>query len=131
MTDDESAARTILSDLEEGLATHDLDRMVDLFTDDAVLIGDGTENWDHAALVAYLSIMADMRYTVRWEWDHVAVVMSAPGVLAFAAAGTMRFHDESGHLYGEPEPFRVTSLAVQERGRWRWRHFHGSEPKAG
>src|SRR4051812_47781353 len=76
MADAEATAWQILTDLEEGLATHDLDRMVDLFTDDVVLLGDDDENWDREATVAYLSLMAEMTYTVRWEWDRVAVLVS-------------------------------------------------------
>jgi hypothetical protein len=74
--------------------------------------------------------MATMRFTVRWTWDRVAVVLSAPGLLSFAAAGTIAFHDETGERHGEPERFRLTCLAVEDHGRWRFRHFHGSAPKA-
>jgi uncharacterized protein (TIGR02246 family) len=130
MTDADGTARNLLAELEDVLATHDLDQMVDLFTDDVVLIGNDSENWNRDETVAYLSEMAEMKFTVRWEWDRVAVVLSAPGLLAFAAAGTMGFFDQSGQLDGDREPFRVTCLAVEDRGRWRWRHFHGSDPKA-
>lgn len=130
MPDADGTARSLLAELEERLATHDLDQMVDLFTDDVVLIGNDSESWNRDETVAYLSLMADMKFTVRWEWDRVAVVLSAPGLLAFAAAGTLGFYDQSGQLAGDREPFRLTCLAVEDRGRWRLRHFHGSDPKA-
>jgi uncharacterized protein (TIGR02246 family) len=102
--------------------------MADFFTDDVVLIGDTVENFDRDATVAYLREMAEMAPTVRWDWDRVAVVLDAPGLLGFAAAGTLGFHDTDGKLLGDPEPFRVTCLAVEEQGGWRLRHFHGSAP---
>jgi uncharacterized protein (TIGR02246 family) len=123
-------ARGLLAELEERLATHDLDQMVDLITDDVVLIGDAVENFDRDETVAYLSLMADMKFTVRWEWDRVAVLLSAPQLLSFAAVGTIAFYDESGEPHGHREPFRLTCLAVEDGGRWRWRHFHGSAPNA-
>ena len=42
----EQAARDVLAELEERLATHDLERMTDFFTDDVVLIaGKGHETY--------------------------------------------------------------------------------------
>jgi uncharacterized protein (TIGR02246 family) len=125
----ERSARGVLGELEQRLATHDLDQMVAFFTDDVVLIGDTEENFDRATTVAYLQQMADMTPTVRWEWDRVAVVLDAPGLLSFAAAGSMGFYDPAGQLMGEAQPFRVTCLAVEEQGEWRLKHFHGSRPR--
>jgi uncharacterized protein (TIGR02246 family) len=131
MTDAELRARSVLAELEDRLASHDLPTMADYFTDDVVLIGDSEENFDRESTVAYLSVMADMSATVHWEWDRVAVVLDAPGILGFGAAGTMVFHDPEGKPMGDPEPFRVTCLAVEEHGTWRLRHFHGSAPQSG
>ena len=129
-TDSDTAARELLAELEERLATHDLDRMVELFTDDVVLIGDSVENFDRDSTVAYLKLMADMTPTVRWDWDRVSVVLNSSEALCFAAAGTMTFYDESLQALGEGEPFRVTCLAVQTAAGWRLQHFHGSAPQA-
>jgi uncharacterized protein (TIGR02246 family) len=129
MTDDsEPSARRVLGELEARLATHDLDQIVDFFTEDVVLIGDAEENFDRDTTVSYLRLMADMTPTVRWEWDRVAVVLKAPGLLAFGAAGSIGFYDPAGQLRGDREPFRVTCLAVEEQGGWRLKHFHGSRP---
>lgn len=131
MSDDlrEHEARRILAELEERLATHDLDQMADFFTDDVVLIGDDGENFDREATISYLGVMAEMTPTVRWDWNRVAVVLDAPGLMSFAAAGTMGFYDPAGQLLGDREPFRVTCLAVEDQGGWRLRHFHGSAPQ--
>ena len=104
--------------------------MVAFFTDDVVLIGDTEENFDRATTVAYLQLMADMTPTEsvgngtvwRWCWTR-------PGLLSFAAAGSMGFYDPAGQLMGEAQPFRVTCLGVEEQGEWRLKHFHGSRPR--
>jgi uncharacterized protein (TIGR02246 family) len=131
MTDDsEGVARGLLAELEDRLATHDLDQMAEFFTDDVVLIGDSVENFDRESTVAYLGSMSDRARTVRWEWDRVSVLLHTPQALCFAAAGTLTFYDESQEPLGEGEPFRVTCLAEARPGGWRLRHFHGSAPRA-
>jgi uncharacterized protein (TIGR02246 family) len=125
----EQSARDVLAELERRLATHDLDQMIDFFTEDVVLVGDAEENFGRDATRAYLREMADMAPSVHWEWDRVAVVVDAPGVLSFAAVGSIAFHDAAGQPLGEQAPFRVTCLAVQEQNVWRLRHFHGSRPQ--
>jgi uncharacterized protein (TIGR02246 family) len=125
----EQSARGVLAELESCLATHDLDQMVGFFTEDAVLLGDAEEAFGGDAVRAYLRVMADMEPTVRWQWDRVVVVLDAPGVLSFAAVGSIVFNDPAGQPLGEEAPFRVTCLAVQEQNVWRLRHFHGSRPQ--
>lgn len=128
-TEGETSAETVLRELEESLATHELPRMLEFWTKDAVLIGDDSEHWDRASTEEYLGVMAVMAPTVHWQWDHVAPVFDGPGVLAIAAAGTMTFVDASGTPLGEAEPFRMTCVAVQRDGAWRLAHFHGSAPR--
>ena len=129
-SESEVAARRVLDELEERLATHDLDRMVDFFASDVVLIGDAVENFDRDSTREYLKLMADMTPTVRWQWDNVATILSSPDILCFAAAGMMTFHDEVGKPLGDGERFRVTCLAQQTPDGWRLKHFHGSVPAA-
>jgi hypothetical protein len=54
----ERSARGVLDELEQRLATHDVDQIVAFFTDDVVLIGDTEENFDRATTVAYPQLMA-------------------------------------------------------------------------
>jgi uncharacterized protein (TIGR02246 family) len=126
-SDAEQVARKILADLEERLASKDRDRILDQWTEDAVLIGDAEENLTGKQTVTYLSQMAAMAPAIRWEWENVSVVHSAPQVLVFAAVGAMGFYDSEGALMGDKEHFRTTCLAVEQAGGWRLRHFHGSE----
>lgn len=125
----EQRARDVLAELESCLATHDLDQMVEFFTEDVVLLGDAEEAFGRDAMRDYLRGMAEMAATVRWDWHRVAVVLDAPGVLSFVAVGSIEFHDAAGQPLGEGAPFRVTCLAVQEQKVWRLRHFHGSRPQ--
>src|SRR3954453_20837774 len=99
-TDPDTAAQGLLAELEERLATHDLDQIVELFTDDVVLIGDSVENFDRDSTVSYLKLMADMTPTARWKWDRVSVVLNSSEAMCFAAAGTMTFYDEAGEPLG-------------------------------
>jgi uncharacterized protein (TIGR02246 family) len=125
----EQRARGVLAELESCLATHDLDQMVDFFTEDVALIGDAEEAFGRDAVRAYLRVMADMEPTVRWEWDRVVVVLDSPTVLSFAAVGSIAFYDPAEQPLGEAAPFRLTCLAVQAQDVWRLRHFHGSRPE--
>jgi ketosteroid isomerase-like protein len=93
----EQSARDVLAAMESCLATHDLDHMVEFFTEDAVLLGDAEEAFGRDALRGYLRGMADMEPTVHWQWDRVVVVLDAPGVLSFAAVGSIVFNDP-GHV---------------------------------
>jgi uncharacterized protein (TIGR02246 family) len=127
----EQVARAILAELEERLASKDRDRILEQWTEDAVLIGDAAENFTRDETAAYLTGMAEMAPTVRWEWENVAVMLSSPQALVFAAVGAMGFYDAEGSLMGDTEHFRTTCLAIEEQGSWRLRHFHGSEPQDG
>ena len=128
-SESEQVARGVLAELEERLASKDRDRILEQWTEDAVLIGDAAENFTREETVAYLTAMAEMAPTVRWQWEHVAVILSAPQVLVFAAVGAMGFYDPDGSPMGDTEHFRTTCLAVEDPGGWRLRHFHGSEPQ--
>ena len=75
----EQSARDVLAELESCLATHDLDQMVEFFTEDVVLLGDAEEAFGRDAVRAYLHVMADMEPTVHWQWNRVEVVLDAPG----------------------------------------------------
>jgi len=130
MSDSTDAAREVLAELEERLATHDLEQMVDFFTEDVVLIGDSVENFDRQTTIEYLKLMADMAPTVGWQWDKVSVLLHSPEALCLAAAGTMTFFNDSHEPLGDGEPFRVTCLAIATPAGWRLRHFHGSAPQA-
>ncbi len=130
MADDEATAREILADLETRLATKDPILIAEQWTDDAVLIGDDSNNFTRDEVAAYLEAMAAMAPTVRWLWDQVAAVECAPNVLAISAAGSLSFYDAAGQPLAPDVPFRLSCVAVQGNGSWRLKQFHGSRPHA-
>jgi hypothetical protein len=124
VTDAESAARAILTELQECMVTKDRDRFDRLIDDECVLFGTAAANLDRDQTMAYVGPLVEQAATIRWGWDTVLPMVSEPGLLCFAVVGTV------GLEGGEPSEFRLTCVAVQHRGRWRLRHFHGSVPEA-
>ena len=117
-------ASALLDDLQAAATAQDVARTLDLFTEDAVLLGTAAANLDRHEISSYLARVFDQPHGIRWEFEVVRVVDSRPGVVTFVALGTVGFDgpDESR------DPFRLTCLAVDDGDRWRLRHFHGSIP---
>ncbi|MDP3712417.1 MAG: nuclear transport factor 2 family protein [Mycobacteriales bacterium] len=126
--DEEQTARQILDDLQTAVASKDLDRVVALLDDDVVVFGTAAANLGLEQTTSYLAALLQLDGTVRWGWDHVLPLASEPGLLAFAVLGTAGVEDDDGVPDGDPDPFRLTCVAVLRDDRWRLRHFHGSFP---
>ena len=124
MTDAESTARAILAELQECFADKDLDRLGRLLDDETVLFGTVAANLDRAQTMAYVGPLVEQEATIRWGWDTVVPLVSEPDLLCFAVVGSVGLDE------GERSEFRLTCVAVQDQGRWRLRHFHGSVPEA-
>lgn len=131
MTDLEPVARGILERLQGAVAGKDHAEVAELFDDDVVLFGTAAENLDRAQTTAYLARVLAQDGTIRWAWDSVIPVFHEPGVVVFAAVGTVGFEDAQGQPVGRRDAFRLTCVAVAQDGRWRLRHFHGSVPQEG
>jgi uncharacterized protein (TIGR02246 family) len=123
-------AHQLLSELQGAVAAKSLDRMTALFTDDVVLFGTVAANVDREQTLAYVQAVLAQEGTIRWEFEQVLPVVHTPDVLAFACVGSVGFDDEAGHPDGDRQPFRLSCVAVEEDGRWRLSHFHGSVPEA-
>ncbi|QWZ09813.1 SgcJ/EcaC family oxidoreductase [Nocardioides panacis] len=120
--------RRILVELQDAVRAKDRDRTLELFTQDAALLGTGAVSFGREAVSGYLELVFGQRGFVRWVWDTVSVLDVRPGAVTFAALGTVS-------LEGDPDsaaedPIRLTCLAVEEDGHWRLRVFHGSVPAA-
>ena len=129
MTDAEHTARGILAELQDAVAAKDHDRLARLMADDVVLFGTAAANLDRDQTLAYLARVLAQEGTIRWEWDCVAPLVTAPDLLAFAAVGTVGLDDADGRAEGARDTIRLSCVAVEENGRWRLRHFHGSVPE--
>ena len=124
----EASARGLLKELEDRLAAKDLSGITEVFTDDAILIGDDAEYLTYEGTVDYLGQMAEMEPVVRWAWEDVVATAYAPGVLGVTAVGSLGFYDASGELLAPRGPFRLTCVAIESESSWRIQQFHGSRP---
>jgi uncharacterized protein (TIGR02246 family) len=129
MTVPEQTARGILNELQEAVAAKDLDRLARLFTEDVVLLGTAAANLDRYETMAYLARIVAQDGIIKWGWDRVAILVSAPALLCFAVLGTVGIEDATGKPRGDRDVFRLTCVAVEHDGHWRLRHFHGSVPQ--
>ena len=119
-------AQGILNDLQSAATAHDLPAMLDLLTEDIVLLGSAAASLDRDAATAYVEQVLAYEYPLLWEFETVRVIDSRPEAVTFVALGSVGFDGPD-----EPrDPFRLTCLAVDEGDRWRLRHFHGSVPQA-
>ena len=118
-------ARSVLEELQDAFATHDLAVVLDLLTADAVVVGTAAANLDRPELEAYLGAIVDEEATIEWHYDTVRVVDARSDAVTFVALGNVGWDDED-----ERDAFRLTALAVRDSGRWRLRLFHGSVPQA-
>lgn len=124
----EQTARGILEELQDAVAAKDLDGLARLVFDDVVFFGTAEANLDRDQTMAYLAREMAREGIIRWEWDRVAILASAPDSVSFAALGTVGIENQAGPD-GDRAVFRLTCLAVRHDGRWRLRHFHGSMPQ--
>jgi uncharacterized protein (TIGR02246 family) len=120
-------ARAILDELQRRMDTRDLDVLVELFTEDALLIGTAAYNAGREAVRAYLARVLDQPGRIVWDYDRVDVYHRAPGELGVSGLGSVGFADEAA---ADRDPFRLTVLAVETDAGWRLRMFHGSVPQA-
>ena len=130
MTDAERTARGILAELQDAVAAKDVDRLSELFDDEVVLFGTAAANLDRDETIDYLARVVAQEEIIRWAWDRVTVLVSTPELLSFAVVGSVWVEDDLGQPLGHRTPFRLTCVALEQRGRWRLRHFHGSVPEA-
>jgi SnoaL-like domain len=124
VTDAERTAREVLAQLQDCVDAKDVGQLGQLMDDDVALVGTASANLDRTRTMAYLHRVVAQEGAIRWEWDQVRPLVSEPGLLCFAAVGTVGLDD------GERQPFRLTCVAVDDQGSWRLRHFHGSVPEA-
>lgn len=118
-------ARAILHTLQTTVDRRDLDALVSLFDDPAVLIGTAGDGRNRDTLRQYLAAVATQPASLRWEWRDVITFHEDAGALGFAAFGEIIVsvgNDE------RRAPIRLTIFAVQTQHGWRLRQFHGSIP---
>ena len=64
--------------------------------------------------------------TFSWEWSRIHV-SEAGNIAWFFADGQVIVDSPEGQAKA---PYRITGVLEKIGDRWRWRHYHGSEPVA-
>lgn len=77
-------------------------------------------------IVALFRHLFALPATVNWEWRKVEVSSAGPVAWLFAD-GVLVVHAADGE---QKSPYRLTGVLQKEKGRWRWRQFHGSQPES-
>ncbi len=129
MTAVEADIRSILARLQDAVAAKDLHALSALLDQEVVLFGTAVANLDRSESTAYLSRVIEAVDIIRWEWDDVVPLVVEPGLLAFAALGSVGSENSDGRPVGRRDAFRLSIIAVDRGDGWRLRHFHGSVPQ--
>jgi hypothetical protein len=111
-----------------GRMMHERDPAItDEFATDALLVGSepGEIARGREAIGDLLSGIHAKPYRVTWQWDSVdAHAEGAVGWLFAEGSAVIEDAGEEQRL-----PYRLAGVLQQVDGIWRWRLFHGSEPK--
>jgi ketosteroid isomerase-like protein len=67
----------------------------------------------------------DLPVRITWEWRR-RDVSSSGNVAWIFAEGDLVLRGEGGE---QRSPYRLIGVLERRTGAWRWRHFHGSEPR--
>ncbi|MEO6634169.1 MAG: SgcJ/EcaC family oxidoreductase [Devosia sp.] len=101
--------------------------IADDFEADAVLIGSDSDEvaFGIERIRAYYRYVMKRPYAVQLTWDRLEI--STEGDLAwFQAEGAA---DAMGRGQTKRTRYRLSGLLARRDGVWRWRLFHGSEPR--
>jgi hypothetical protein len=118
-------ARRLLRRLQAAIDARDLNSLGGLFDDDALLVGTTAHSKGRREVDEYLSAVLGAPEPLRWEWRDIVIFHEAPGTLGFAGFGEVTVSGPDGNAHA---PFRLTALAVERSGAWRFQQFHGSIP---
>jgi ketosteroid isomerase-like protein len=102
--------------------------ILDEFDDRADVLLVGSEVGEIAegpeALAAFFRHIFELPVRIGWSWQNVRV-SSADNVAWLFAEGHVVITSESGQ---KKMPYRLTGVLERRAEKWKWRHFHGSEP---
>lgn len=128
MTDGKAEARTVLGTIQQLVDARDLDGLLELFDDGAVLIGTSGDGRDRAGVERYLEAVVRQPGGLRWEWAEVIPFHRTDEAVGFAAFGDVVLVGDDSEFRA---PIRMTGLAVRDGASWKLRQFHGSIPHPG
>jgi uncharacterized protein (TIGR02246 family) len=117
----------LLGELQKVVRAKDHEAALDVFTEDAALLGTAAANLGRSAVSNYLAAVYGQAGYIRWDWETVSVLDVRAGAVTFLALGTVGLDDVGADDYPR-DRMRLTCLAVEDGERWRLRLFHGSIP---
>jgi uncharacterized protein (TIGR02246 family) len=125
-TPDHDPIESALSQLGRMLFDRDA-AFADQFLADAVLVGSeaGEVARGREAIRALLARFHDLPDRYTWDWQRIDVE-TAGAVAWLFAEGSVVASGARGRL---ARPYRLSGVLERHDGVWRWRLFHGSEPK--
>ena len=129
--DPEAIVQEHLRSFVEGLRSRNLEGVLSLFDEQAVLFGSevGERAIGPAELASFFARLFAEPGTFGWEWDSLHVG-SAGDVSWFVGPAIVVVRAEDG---GEQRlPYRLSGVLRRDRdGRWRFAQFNGAEPTGG
>jgi ketosteroid isomerase-like protein len=101
--------------------------MADEFVADALLVGSepGEIARGREAIRALIAAIHSKPYRVTWQWDRVDATVE--GDLGWFYADGAVVIEDAGEL--RRLAYRLAGVLQQVDNIWRWRLFHGSEPR--
>ena len=104
-------------------------RIIEEFIDHPEVLLVGSEEREIArgrgeieSLIAWLFALPER---LRWDWRHRDVCVDGDIAWVFADGKiVIASGDEEKRI-----PYRLSGVLQRTSGRWRWRQFHGSEPR--
>jgi len=121
----------VLQTLNGHLAGRDLEGVLGLFVSDPDVTVIGSEAGEIAVgpseLRAFFQRLFARPGTFRFEWRTCRV--SSEGDVAWFFADALAHYSEPGNAAAVP--YRTTGVLARRDDRWRFAHYHGSEPVSG
>jgi uncharacterized protein (TIGR02246 family) len=129
-TDDTEAIRQTLINWNAAVKAKDIDKAMQIFDDNARVTIIGSEPYEiyigrdtvKSFIIDFLSLNA----TVQWGMENVEIDQHENTAWAFMN-GTVTITGDAGNV--SALPYRFLVVMVKRETGWKWRIFHGSEPK--
>jgi uncharacterized protein (TIGR02246 family) len=119
---DTPTVESLLARWIEAFNAHDLDRHLELYTEDATLFGSVDElQKGRTAIRSYFARLSPSVRVAAYPMPHVRQIGDDVAV----TAGHVDFADGD-----QPSPYRMTWVLVRQAGNWRITQHHGS-PRSG